>query len=543
MDTDGTPTLEVGFEVNFFDSFGQLKALDDIVGTTAAEVMREFQRLEKASMGAVNLSGATAQITSFGNAASRELREVAQANSRVERAGEGVVRQLNRQIEVFGKTASEVREMRAELRAVEADSRGMTELAARIRAASAEMSRLEGQTNVLNTAARRGSGTMTQLSFQLNDVATMAASGSPPFQIFATQIGQIVQVAQQAEGGLKGFARELGSFALRFSPVLIAIGAVVAGFALFDRAVSKGIDTKKMVDGLGLTRDEIKKLKDTSISTGDVVKATFQELAASVGLNMTKASKWFSDAMDWMTVAGRQYLAALYSQFSGTFRAIGVIVKGVFSGKSIGEILKDVKGAYTGAFDDADKSLQRFGDRVRKRIADNKLVDLKKQADAIKTDRTPEKPKVDRQAETLALEERAIEAQIRNLYGLADAYRESGAAALIAEARVKAESEAIKKRADTRTALADGLTEDAQEQVDFIIDQISAPEIVASPTAAVYLCFGGQGASCSATSYSYLIPSGATIGTLFTPPAGASTAVFAFSTAAVTLKVSSQVAQ
>lgn len=34
----------------------------------------------------------------------------------------------------------------------------------------------------------------------------------------------------------------------------------------------------------------------------------------------------------------------------------------------------------------------------------------------------------------------------------------------------------------TRTALADGLTEDAQEQVDFIIDQISAPEIVAFST-------------------------------------------------------------
>lgn len=68
-------------------------------------------------------------------------------------------------------------------------------------------------------------------------------------------------------------------------------------------------------------------------------------------------------------------------------------------------------------------------------------------------------------------------------------------------------------------------------------------QAITSPTAAIYLCFGGQGASCSATSYSYLIPSSATIGTLFTPPAGASTAVYAFSTAAVTLKVSSQVAQ
>lgn len=58
------------------------------------------------------------------------------------------------------------------------------------------------------------------------------------------------------------------------------------------------------------------------------------------------------------------------------------------------------------------------------------------------------KPKTDRHAAQLVNEAKATEAQIRNLYGLADAYSVSGTAALIAEARVKAETAAITKRGD-----------------------------------------------------------------------------------------------
>ncbi|THG40444.1 hypothetical protein [Sphingomonas olei] len=305
--------------------------------------------------------------------------------------------------------------------------------------------------DIMQTAARRGTGSLTQLSFQLNDVATMAMAGSPPFQIFATQIGQIIQVAQQAEGGVKGLAGEIGGFLLRFSPVIGVMAAGTAGFLLFDRAVSKGVDTKAMIAGLGLTKDEIEKLKNTSVSSGDVIKATFQVMASRVGFHLGDMTKFFGDALDWMTKAGRVTLAGLYSMFVGTFRGIAAIVKGVFDGKGIGEILADVGDAYTGAFDEANGAMVRFGEDVTKQIASNKLADMKKQADALKEDRTPKK---DRHGEQLEREGRAIEAQIRNLYGLADAYGVSGAEALIAEARVKAESEAIKKRADIEERVA-----------------------------------------------------------------------------------------
>src|SRR3546814_7101319 len=76
-----------------------------------------------------------------------------------------------------------------------------------------------------------------------------------------------------AEGGVKGFAVELGAMLVAFAPV-IAVGAAAVGWlALFSRSVSAGVDTDAMVSSLGLTTKEIEKLKNTSVSTGDVVRS------------------------------------------------------------------------------------------------------------------------------------------------------------------------------------------------------------------------------------------------------------------------------
>ncbi|MBY9062297.1 phage tail length tape measure family protein [Sphingomonas yunnanensis] len=58
------------------------------------------------------------------------------------------------------------------------------------------------------------------------------------------------------------------------------------------------------------------------------------------------------------------------------------------------------------------------------------------------------RPRTDHHAENLQREAEAVEAQTAGLYKLADAYGVSGAAAQLAEARVKAETSAIRKRGD-----------------------------------------------------------------------------------------------
>lgn len=562
---DGSPTLEVGFAIDMGGSFEQLVQLQQVMDSAEAKIVADAAAIERATGSMLNLGGATASMRSFGSAATREAQTTARELARVEKAGEALSRQLERDASVFGKTRDEIRSMKVEAAALAAEQQGLTELAARLRAqeqalydqkfaaarraqfeaeaaaeaeqqaamqaaaarqaeasaaeraarehaalaaqvrasqaaqvADAEAAeRLRMETDPLYAAikrvnaaiaestrlyyagatapaeyarqqqvlaarlreaelshdavaqsARRGAGTLTQLSFQINDVATMAAMGAPPLQIFASQAGQIFQIAQQAEGGLKGFAGEIGGLLLRFGPLIAVAAVAAAAFGLFSRAVSSGIDTKEMVKGLGLTRAEMKRLKDTSVGVGDVVTATFQVMAERVGLNFSSMGKWFTEVLDFMTTWGKRALAAIYAQWVGTFRAIGAIVQGVFAGKGIGAILADVKGAYTDTFKEADSALSRFGADVTKKIASNKLADLQKQAAEIKKDRTP---KTDRHAQQLERENEAIEAQVRNLYKLATAYGVSGAAALIAEARTKAESAAIKKRGDVET--------------------------------------------------------------------------------------------
>lgn len=136
---DGPPALGVGFEIDAAAAFGTIDRLEGGMDAATNSIVADAKRIEQATGDMVNLGGATAEVNTFGNAATKALRETARETARTERAGEGMVRALSRQASEFGKTRSEIRNMNAELRATEADSRGLTELAARIRSVNAAM--------------------------------------------------------------------------------------------------------------------------------------------------------------------------------------------------------------------------------------------------------------------------------------------------------------------------------------------------------------------------------------------------------------------
>ncbi|MCJ8158356.1 hypothetical protein [Sphingomonas sp. LaA6.9] len=115
------PALEVGFEIDFHDAFGQLKTLDDLIGASAANAVREFQKVEAATKGAVSLRGATAEITSFGTALTKGGASAARELASVEKAGEALSRQLERQTSTFGKSREQIRAMKVETAALAAE--------------------------------------------------------------------------------------------------------------------------------------------------------------------------------------------------------------------------------------------------------------------------------------------------------------------------------------------------------------------------------------------------------------------------------------
>ncbi len=130
---DSSPALEVGFIIDTGDSFGELLQLQAVMDSTEAKVLADAKGIERATRGMVDVAAGTSNIVAFGNAASRELRTARMAMASVEKAGERMVAQLERQNSTFGKTRDEIRSAKAEFAALAAEQQGLTELAQRIR--------------------------------------------------------------------------------------------------------------------------------------------------------------------------------------------------------------------------------------------------------------------------------------------------------------------------------------------------------------------------------------------------------------------------
>jgi len=174
MIDDNGAALEVGFQIDFGDAFGNLRSLDDILGEAAAQAVREFQKMEQASKGAIDLSGATAQIRSFAGTASRELRLVTLETNRIEAAGEKLVRQLENQNSAFGRSRDTLLGMKVETAALAAEQKGMTELAGRLRA---EYTILVGQQNAAAEASAREAQAIRDAAHGYNLFETAARKG------------------------------------------------------------------------------------------------------------------------------------------------------------------------------------------------------------------------------------------------------------------------------------------------------------------------------------------------------------------------------
>jgi hypothetical protein len=134
---DGSPSLEVGFLIDASGSLEQLVQLQSVMDSTEGKIVKDAANIERATSGMINLAGATASVAAFGTAADRASQQAARSFAQVERSGESLVKSLERQASTFGKTSSEVRQLKAETAALAAEQQGLTELAQRIRTAEA----------------------------------------------------------------------------------------------------------------------------------------------------------------------------------------------------------------------------------------------------------------------------------------------------------------------------------------------------------------------------------------------------------------------
>lgn len=174
------------------------------------------------------------------------------------------------------------------------------------------------------------------LSRQFADIGVTAAMGMNPLMIFIQQGPQIADrlAMMKMEGiGLTAVLRGMGAAAAPVAaalwPVALTVAVVAAGFALMHRELSKGYP-KDITDGLGLTAEQLERVKTKTVSFGDTVQATFIVIGRHI-MNgpIGDALKWlgkaFSDTLDWIVKTSVGSMANVVGVFVGAYEGVKAV--------------------------------------------------------------------------------------------------------------------------------------------------------------------------------------------------------------------------
>ncbi|RZJ47420.1 MAG: hypothetical protein EON87_00875 [Brevundimonas sp.] len=193
-------------------------------------------------------------------------------------------------------------------------------------------------------AVRHATGMTAQeglnMSRQFADIGVTAAMGMNPLMIALQQGPQLLDIFQtaairtgQTMGQVARQAAAAWMTALApFLPIIAAIGAAVGGMAaavgLATRDMSRDIGDLR--NGLGLTEDQMKKLKetgeDTTITMGDYFRGlgtTIKEMFVEVfGDQLDWVQEKVGAALDWMTSAWSTWIRVVGTGAVGSFNAV-----------------------------------------------------------------------------------------------------------------------------------------------------------------------------------------------------------------------------
>lgn len=193
-------------------------------------------------------------------------------------------------------------------------------------------------------AATRGAMGLTaheglNMGRQMSDVGVQMAMGMSPFLIAVQQGPQIFDVFQQAalragtsiRSAMVATGAAVWAAMAPLLPFIAAAAAAAAiiggGLALATRELNK--ENSDLAAGLGLTEDQMEKVKNKGVTMGDVLVGTFnyvKDIIWSVlGPSITKIGDWFSEAMDKATTLSVQAIKVIVGGFLGGFRAVKAV--------------------------------------------------------------------------------------------------------------------------------------------------------------------------------------------------------------------------
>ncbi len=224
MDEDNA-TLSAEFAIDFGAVFGGFKTLDDVVGKTQANIIREWEKVQQAVRGGLNVREAGLQFSTLANAADQAGDTASKAMVRVEQETIRLTSRLERQATVFGKTAAEVRAYDAAMKAASARDLGAGAAADKLEAAAARLAALEAAGNGAARGMKSTGSAMAAIAPQAQDVFTQVSMGTNVLNVLAIQGGQVA--SQMTYMG--GAAGKFGAFMMGPWGLALTAGALVVG--------------------------------------------------------------------------------------------------------------------------------------------------------------------------------------------------------------------------------------------------------------------------------------------------------------------------
>ena len=171
------------------------------------------------------------------------------------------------------------------------------------------------------------------LSRQFADIGVTAAMGMNPLLILIQQGPQIADVMAEMKMngvGMGAAFRSMGAFLAPLLPMLLIVAAVIgtiaAGFGLLHRELSKGYP-KDITDGLGLTAEQLDRVKSRTVTFGDTVMATFTVIGRHIMAGpIGDALRWlgdrFSETLDFMVQFTVKSVAKIIAFFVASYETI-----------------------------------------------------------------------------------------------------------------------------------------------------------------------------------------------------------------------------
>lgn len=179
---------------------------------------------------------------------------------------------------------------------------------------------------------------LLNLSRQFADVGVTAAMGMNPLMILVQQGPQIAETFASASARGMTFTQTLGSMAAAGWAAVAPLAPFVAGAAAVAAVVGGGLliasnelnkEHKDLASTLGLTDEQLKKVKNTGVTAGDVLKGTFiyagQAIREAFGPQIEWLKETASSAYDLIVDGAKTAVSGLVSGFGYGVGAIGAL--------------------------------------------------------------------------------------------------------------------------------------------------------------------------------------------------------------------------